>query len=215
MRIRLSIAIAFASLTMPQIALANSSVNERYSACTNSVAVNPDAAYKTARAWYGQSQSVASQHCMALALFELKNYSEAAAILEDILTKVSPGQSSLWLRMKAQAAKTQQAAGNEDAVQKHLDDALMWAASRDMDKDMLPLLSQRAKLYSNRSQHLKAVQDLDHAYAIEPSNAILLERARIFLRIDKKQPAREDIEFVLKSDPKNQEALSLLALTSD
>lgn len=202
----------FASLPLP--VMAQSDANARYNECTRSVSVDAEAAYKTARAWYGQTRAMSAQHCMALALFELKNYKEAATTLDDIVSRVPASQGALWLNMKAQAAKAHLSAGDTAAAKNHLDEGLLWAVDKNLDVEAVPLLIQRAALYEQEGKHLMAVQDLDHALEIVPSNPVLLQRANIYLKLGMKDAARKDAEFVLKQEPRNEAALTLLARTS-
>lgn len=205
-------AIVMASAPSP--AFAQQEKNAQYAACTRSVATQPEEAYKQARAWYGKSQSLASQHCMALALFALKNYSEAAVALDSILARVPASQEAVWLNMKIQAARAHFAAGNVKAAEAHADEALLWAVDKDVEKETVPLLALRAQLYAKRGENLRAVQDLDHALEIASAPELLLQRAELFLKMDMAQPARQDIEQVLAQDAQNKKALSLLALTA-
>lgn len=195
-------------------AFAQENTNAQYTACTQRVAVDAEDAYKRARAWYGQSGNMASQHCMALALFELKNYAEAATTLDGILKRLSPAQGKLWLNMKAQAARAHIAAGHYDEADTHVAEALLWAVDKNMDTETVPLLLHRAKIAETRGEYLKAVQDLDHALEITPQTSTRLQRARMFLKLGMKASARKDVEAVIAQEPKNEEALNLLALTS-
>lgn len=207
------IAVAFALLALP-VQAATASLNEQYNACTRTATTDPDGTYKRARAWYGKDKSLAAQHCMALALYNLKDYANAARTLEDILTNLKPAESALWLNMKSQAAKAQAAANNSNAAINHLNDGLYWAADREMDDTLVPLLLQRAALYDKQGKELLAVQDYDHAMSIRPSAQTRLARAQLFLKMGKTTQAIEDIDVVLKAEPTNKNALSMRALAS-
>lgn len=207
------IAALAAVLAMPLSAAAATPGNAQYADCTRDAARAPEETYKRARAWYGRDRSMAAQHCMALALYQLREYAQAAQTLDDILERLPPGQARLWLSMKAQAAKAHIAAGSYAAAEYHLDSGLLWAVDKGMDADIVPLLVERARLHDRRKLYLKAVQDLDHAMEIAPSTAIRLQRAQVFLKLDMKKLARQDVETVLKTEPENKQALSVLALT--
>lgn len=184
----------------------------QYAECTKNLADDPEGTYKRARAWYGQSKSIAAQHCMALAHYQLKEYPQAAAMLDAVLSGITPAHGRLWLAAKSQAASAHIAAGDADAAQKHLNEALRWAMDKEMDADMVPLLAQRAGILARQGQHLQAVQDLDHALSIEPdAHAVRLQRAKLLLKMGKKAEAREDVEAVLAKEPGNEEALATQA----
>jgi hypothetical protein len=210
----IAITAVMSLLALPVAAQSTPSLNEQYTQCTQTVTSDPAGTYKRARAWYGQSQSLASQHCMALALYNLADYAGAARALESILQGLKPAEGSLWINMKSQAARAQAAAGNATAALTHLQDALYWAADKQMDDAMLPLLLQRAALYDSRNEDLLAIQDYDHAMSIRPATATRLQRARLLLKMGKTAQAVEDIDIVLQSEPANKEAQSLRALAS-
>lgn len=191
---------------------AASTENEQYAECTENLASDPEGAYKRARAWYGQSKSVAAQHCMAMAHYQLQEYAQAAALLDQVLLGITPSQGKLWLFAKGQAASAHLAAGKTVNAKKHLDEALRWATDKGMDADMVPLLTQRAALFDLQGQQLQAVQDFDHALSIRPNaHAIRLQRAKLLLKMGKKVEAREDVQAVLAKEPQNREALAMQA----
>jgi tetratricopeptide (TPR) repeat protein len=193
----------------PAPAMAAPSVNEQYASCTKTIASDPEGTFKRARAWYGQSKTLASQHCMALALYEMKDYEGAANALETMLQGMTPSQGQLWMNMKLQTAKAHYASGNHTAADKHLSDALHWASNKEKDDDMVPLLLQRAKMYDLHNENLKAVQDLDHAMSIRPSTQIRMLRAQLLAKMGKKSEAILDVDAILKEEPKNKEAAAL------
>lgn len=207
------IAAGFCLVLSSASAYAQPGANAQYEDCTRRVAADAREAFKYARAWYGQSRSMAAQHCMALAHFELKEYREAAEMLDAIISRVPPSQGVLWLTMRGQAAKAHLAAGNPDAARAHLDEGLLWALDKSLDVQTVPLLTQRALLFDQQRAYLKALQDLDHALEILPSNPIMLQRAEIYLKLDMKSAARKDIEFVLRQEPSNAKARELLTRT--
>lgn len=210
----LSFAVLFTALAFPAVAGGVPPLNRQYAQCTGLVRSAPQEAYKFARAWYGRSQHIAAEHCMAMALFELREYTTAAESFERILIRMTPGQGAMWLGMKAQAAKAHSAAGNDNAALSHLEQALHWTAQRDMDMEMAPLLAQRAEIHERQNRHLQAVQDLDHALAIRPTTATRLQRARLMLKSGHPTEALDDLDTVLKSEPQNREALNLRAQAS-
>lgn len=189
-------------------------LSEQYASCTQSISKDPEGTYKRARVWYTQTKSLASQHCMALSLYELKDFEGAAKALEMMLQGMTPSQGRLWLNMKAQAAKAHYASGNHTAAAKHLSDGIYWATNKEMDGDIVPLLLQRAKIYGFHNENLKAVQDLDHAMSITPSAQVQLQRAKLLIKMDKHGQALEDINAVLQAEPNNKVAQSMRAIAS-
>lgn len=206
-----ALALLYASSATAQSA---PSLDEQYRACTASVQTDPEGTYKRARAWYGQSRSLASQHCMALALYGMKDYAGAANAIDTMLKGMNSGQGKIWMSMKHQAAKAHYASGNHTAADTHLSDALYWAMDKDRDADMVPLLLLRARIYSEHNQNLKAVQDFDHALAIRPDNAVLLQRAQLLHKMGMNTQALADADAILRSEPDNRAAQELRALAA-
>lgn len=210
----LSVIFFLLFLAVPVASHAAPSASEQYASCTKNVTSDPEGTYKRARAWYGHSKSLASQHCMALALYEMKDYAGAANALETMLKGMTPSQAGLWIDMKSQTAKAHIASGNHTAADKHLTDAIYWASNNGKDTEIVPLLLQRAKMYDFHNENLRAVQDLDHAMSIRPSSQIQLLRAQLFIKMGKKSEAREDINAILAAEPGNKQAQALLATTN-
>lgn len=189
------------------------SVASRYADCTQMSHTQPEEAFKTAQKWFKESHSVAAEHCMALSLFEMRDYRGAANELERILEIITPSQGKLWLNMKLQTAKSYMLAENYVPAEKHLTEALRWASDQgNLDAEMSPLLIQRSRIYALHNEHLRAVNDLDHALAIAPSADVLLERARVFIKLRKIDSALDDIKAVLKAEPMNDDASKLLSI---
>ena len=188
-------------------------LGDQYASCTTLVQTNAEQAYKKARAWFDETGAMAAQHCKALALFEMGDYAGAARELDAILKSVTPGQRRLWLNMKIQAAKAHMYAQDFVGGEQHLTEALRWASEQPgMEQDMPPMLVQRARIYALHNEHLRAINDLDHALTIKKDDhAVLLERARVFIKMGKGESALDDINTVLKADPLNEEASSMLS----
>lgn len=186
------------------------SVTEQYNACIQLARTQPETTFKTARAWYQETKAIAAQHCMALSLFQMQDYRGAANELSAILKSITPAQGRLWLDMKSQAARAFLLAGSYEVAESHLNEALHWASDEGLDQDMVPLLIQRSRIYALHNENLRAIHDLDHAFSIRADKAVLLERARTFLKMGKFNSAKEDIDAVLKQEPLNEEASILL-----
>lgn len=210
MHSRLPLILSALLLAMPAVSHAAPSSNQQYNNCTQTLSNDPEGTFKRARAWYSHSKSLASQHCMALALYEMKDYEGAANALDTMLKGMTPSQGRLWMSMKLQAAKAHFASGNHTAADTHLSDAIFWASNKSMDEEMVPLLLQRAKIYDFHNKDLRAVQDLDHAMSIRPSSKIRLLRAQLLIKMGKKAEARDDIASVLAAEPTHQQAQALL-----
>lgn len=185
------------------------SLQEMYKACTTMAATQPQETRARAEKWYAESKQPAALHCLALAQFELKDYTGAAASLDQLLTTLT-AQNELWLNMKKQAVMAHRQAQNGEGADRHLSDILRYLSDQGRDNEMVPLLLDRARIYAARGENLRAVQDLDHALSIQPAIPIVLERARVYLNMGDFKTAETDIRRVLKSDALNEEASKML-----
>lgn len=186
------------------------SLSDLYKSCTQMAVTQPKETLIRAQKWYEESKQLAAQHCIALAQFELKDYQGAGETLDNILLSLDKTQGNLWYSMKKQAAKAHLFSGNSELAERHLTDALRYASDHNLDKDMVPLLIDRARLYGAKNEHLRAIQDLDHALSLNNSAPVVLERARIYLKMGNIEAAERDIRSVLKVDALNEEASQML-----
>lgn len=201
----------FLALLIPPAAQAQGESAAQYATCTALVKQNTQAALQQARHWHRQSGELSARHCLALAQYQLGQFKQAAAELDAILQSVSPSQSRLWFAVIKQAARAHLQAKNYPAAHSHLSEALIWTGEQEaMEAAMPPLLLQRARILALQGDYLRAVHDLDHAYALQPDNKLRLERARLFIRMGKNESAREDINAVLQEEPQNRHAATLL-----
>ena len=73
------------------------------------------------------------------------------------------------------------------------------------------LLLDRAQLLADSNNPTAAVQELDHALSLMPNNArVLLARAKMFERLGATAQANQDLETILKNNPRHSEARSML-----
>lgn len=184
---------------------------EQYAHCTRQVSMQADAAYTQARQWFQATGALPAQHCMALALYEQRQFAGAASELDRMLQKLTADQPTLWLNIKEQAARAHRYAGSLMGAEKHLDDALLWISGQDnMANQMANLLLQRGEIHALQEAYLLAVQDYDHAYALAQTPDVLLARAKLFIEMGKLDSARDDLETLLVTEPQNSEAQQLL-----
>lgn len=203
----------FSDASKTQEPVYEQSLQEQYQACTRMARERPAETFKRAKAWYLETKTLAAQHCMALSLFEMRDYPGAANELELILQRLAPEQQpDLWLSMKTQVSKSYGLSNRDDLAEKHLTEALKWANVNGKDQAMVPMLLQRGRIYAMNGEHLRAINDLDHAYSINQDPAALLERARVFIKMDKLDDALDDVRAVLKKEPLNDEASRMLGI---
>jgi len=102
--------------------------SERYKACLAQAKDHPDEALRTARAWQEHNHaSAVARHCEAAALFELKQYPESAAILEDIAHVSAKDTPDLAVTLLTQAADARARSNNALQAIQDIDYALTLA----------------------------------------------------------------------------------------
>ena len=184
----------------------------QYITFTGLVKDKPKEALKIAQGWLAEEKnSSGALHCQALARYGMKEYGTAAADLEVLARNIGKEQPKLWTGIARQSATAYNLAGKHEKAATLLGEAISLADSRQLN-DVLPgLLMDRADIYMTNDKNLLAIQDMDHILATDDhNNPALLARAKAFHNLGLTQESRNDIDRVLKFNPKNQEARELL-----
>jgi membrane associated rhomboid family serine protease len=120
----------------------------------------------------------------ALAKFQQKNYDEALALYEEVLT-LKPGDAHILNAI----AWTQAAMGKLDDALKNADESL------EKEHDATDVLDTRGTIYLLRKNYEKGLADLDHAIKIKPkSGAAYFHRAAILLEQGKLEQCDQDLK---------------------
>lgn len=173
----------------------------RYRECMALVEKNPDGAFDNALSWQGLGGGEAAEHCLAAALFGLKQYREAARRLE-ILALHSKERDAIRVGMLAHAARAWLLADDPGRSYDVLTAAIKLNPG---DPD---LLVDRAEARAAMKQYREAVDDLTEAVRLDPTHAdAYVFRATAHRFLDDPARAEADAERALKIAPEHPEGL--------
>lgn len=209
--------VIFAFCASPSFA---ASTAEQYASCTEKVRTDPNAALAHAQAWLKQGENASASHCQALALYALKDYANAAQILERISDPLKHSNLNLWQDITEQTARSWRYAEQMHRAIATLNRAILFA-SEDAYVDSkkagasVKLLNARAQYYVLSKRPLDALQDYDHALNIDAaSHQTRLARATLLAKMKETRLANDDAKRVMNavpdSDPLHQAAKKLI-----
>jgi len=198
--------LSAAVLVMPAMPVDAASTLERadaklrYQDCLSLANLNPNAALGVAAEWSKAKGGAPADHCLAMALVELKRYPEAAARL-DALGRAT-GMGNLRASVFDQAGNAWMLAGNAVKAASSFSAALALSAN---DADLYADLA-RAKAMQKAWGEVES--DLNAALALQPRRAdLLILRASALQAQGKIKEARDDADAALKIRPNSAEAL--------
>lgn len=187
-----------------------------YKACAKLAATDPKAALAKTEIWLKTDNSIGPKHCQAMALYGLGRYTQAATALNRIYEQLPPTDLVLRVYVTRQTVEAYTRAGKNDAAVKTLTaqiNSINPAADEETVDARLSaeLLVGRATILRKIGKKTDAIQDLDHALSLRPNNtAALLARADLLMIMGDKALAKEDLQAILRSNPKHPEAVKLM-----
>lgn len=202
------------SVAVPAWAQSN---DARYQECSKKASTDPHAALKEAEQWMIEANVASAQHCKAIALFGLKRYRESAAELQRLAIRLEKSDRILWANVLHQAARSWELSGNRQRALASLDYAISGLDDIAHDKSSAArmlgeILLKRSEVHVKGGDPLKAVQDLDHAVSLQPKNDdFLLARAEVLKQLGENALAKQDVEAILKRNPRHAQAKALLS----
>ena len=169
-----------------------------YDRCLKLAKQDPGAGKSLAQAWQERGGAHPADHCAAVALFELKQYKEAATRLEVLAQEMTMAPASLRAEVLDQAGQAWLLAG---------DPVRAYAASGQavsLQPNDPDLLLDRAEAAASAGYFDKAVADLDHVLKTEPARVdALIYRASANRALGRLDPALADVEKALAQVPKS------------
>jgi tetratricopeptide (TPR) repeat protein len=174
---------------------------------------DPDAGRDMAQRWRTEGGAHPAEHCEAVALIGLKEYSEAARRLEALADEMK-APADLRAEVLGQAGQAWLLAGDTAKAHAVLTQALLIAP------DDLDLLTDRAAAAGALGKPAEALADLDRVLAKEPGRADALTfRASAKRALDQLDAALADAEAAVKLAPNSADALlergNILGLKGD
>jgi tetratricopeptide (TPR) repeat protein len=167
-----------------------------YDRCLKLAKQDPAAAQALAQTWLGRGGAHPADHCAAVALVGLKQYTEAATRLEALAQEMTTAPASLRAEVLDQAGQAWLLAG---------DPVRAYAASGQavsLQPNDPDLRIDRAEAAASAGYFDMAVAELDHVLKTEPGRVdALIYRASANRALDRLDPAIADVEKALAQVP--------------
>lgn len=168
-----------------------------YEQCLALARKDPASGFETGSSWRDHGGGLPAEHCVAVALFGLKEYGEAAQRLEKIAGRMARESDALRADVLAEAAEAWSEAGRPENAEGALTAALK-LSPRNVD-----YMVNRAVAHAQRKNYKGAVEDLNSALATGgPRADALAYRASAWRFLGDLKQARADAERSVQTDPK-------------
>lgn len=190
---------------------------DAYRKCSQMAVSSPSEALAESNEQLKISDNIGARHCRAMALYALMRYPEAVNELLTVERQIPANDVALLNYVTRQTARALNLAKKPDAALVHLQkhfDALRASSVNDafLTKLAAETLLERALLRESYAQYGQAIQELDHAISLNPTNEELLyTRARVFIALGDNALARQDLNAILRSNPNHRLAREMLA----
>lgn len=179
--------------------------NARHEACLELTRADAPAAFSEGLYWRDKGGGARARHCVAMALFELEQYEEAASRLETIALLADAGNDRQRARFLAQAASAWMLAGQDGEAIEALTVAL------DFTPAAPDLLLDRAIAHSGGGSWEDVITDLNAVLRLQPENTVALRlRADALRRTGALDAAEADAQAAIALDPQDIEARVVL-----
>lgn len=184
---------------MPALAAGTSDLQgDNYDQCLQTAVSDPEAAYEEASTWSDLGGGMPAKHCVAIALFGLGQFSEAAKRLEQLAQEPTSDQKTLTPQLLGQAGNAWLMAGKYDRAYAALTAGLKIAP------DSVELLIDRSLALAATQHYWETVDDLNHALDIDPNHVdALVFRASAYRYLGTLELATDDIDRALWLAPHN------------
>ena len=177
--------------------------NKEYKFCMQLTRTNPEQAFEKALQWQDLGGGPASRHCMAVALFELGHYPEAALRLEELATQMPDDTpAGVVADILGHAGFSWLSAGENSKAYAVLSSALKLSPKNPN------IRTDRATILFDAGKYQESIDDLSAALEVLPDQPdILVLRASAYRQVDKFDMALKDLDAALYLDPENPEGL--------
>lgn len=213
---------AFFIICVTSLARAESfTASQAYKECSGFATTNPQTALVKAEEWLKIEDSLGAHHCKSMALYGLKRYEESATSLSLVRDRLDPKDIMLRTYVARQASRAWILASRAETALNTLSAQIEVMNQEGVDNATearltAELLLDRAKIRQQYGQHAEAVQDLDHAVSLRPSNDdVLLARAEAFIALKDEALAKEDLQVILRVNPTHEKAVRLMRSLRD
>ena len=202
-------------LAAPAFAQSTSMQSPAYQECSALAGTNAAQALAKADAWLKIDNSIAAQHCRAMALYGLRRFPEAADALNTIRNAIGPENISLRSYITRQTARAYINASGADKAFTLLNAQISEIGNTRGDNANASrlasdLLLDRARLNETYGKLGESAKDLDHAVSLTPINEdVLFARANVFEKLGDIPLAKGDLDTILTIDSGNAQARTM------
>ena len=168
----------------------------RHDRCIAEVRSNPKEGLERAKLWRVEGGGLAADHCIAVGLYEAKDFRGAAQRFEGLAAAMADAPAAQRADALDQAGQSWLAANDAARAKGDFDAALALQAD---DPD---LLIDRAEALAAQQQYQPAIKDLDRAIALAPGRAdAYIYRGSAYRALEQLDRALGDVERGLKLQP--------------
>ena len=162
---------------------------------------NPHAAFSQAVQWRTRGGGLPAEHCEGLALFNLRQYDEAAKRFHDVAAGSTAAPLELRIEAYDNAAEAWLLANQPKNAKAEFDAALK------LDPKNVDLLIGRGQASGLAGDYWAALDDLNAALDIDPKRAdALVLRAASYRRVKAEDLAMDDVSRAIALDPEFPDA---------
>ncbi len=177
--------------------------NKEYQLCLQLTRTSPEQAFETALSWQELGGGPAAKHCLAVALFELEQFPEAASRLEELAQHMpDKTPSGIVADILGHAGVAWMMAGENGKAYAAQTSAL------ELSPMNPSIRTDRAMVLFDAGKYAESIDDLNAAIDTQPDQPdILIFRASANRQIDQFELALKDLNQALTLDPTNPEGL--------
>jgi tetratricopeptide (TPR) repeat protein len=164
--------------------------------CVAFVQANPAEGLKRAQLWAKQGGGFYAEHCVAMALFNLRRYAEAAEHFESVATATMAVPTTERAQILDQAGQSWLDAGRPDRAKAVFDAAIR------LDGTDAELHIDRAEAFDALKQYWDALDDLNRAIDLAPDHPeAYFYRGTTYRKLNTLDLALQDVEHGLELAP--------------
>lgn len=169
---------------------------ERYHQCLDLAAKTPSDGFEQAMEWRDSTGSNAARQCVAVALFYLKSYREAANRFEELGIDMRAAPAEVRARLLSQAGTSWDMAGDLQRANADITTAIQIAPK------LADLYVDRSMVLAEAKNYWEAIDDLNKALDLQPGYGLALAfRAAAYRYVDSLDLAQQDADAAVRVAP--------------
>lgn len=175
---------------------ANGDLELLHDRCVAFAQAHPKDGLERAKTWREQGGGFYADHCIAMALFQLHDFAQAAQIFEQLATATLGAPPQQRAQMLDQAGQAWLAARQPAQAKAAFDAAIA------LNGDNADLRIDRAEAFADMQQYWDAIDDLNRATEIAPERAeAYIYRGSAYRHVDSRDLALDDVQHGLSLSP--------------